>query len=186
MGQVFRKGLAVFSLFAARNHTDYWLASLGAALSILGVYWGASYWLTSQDAVFMLASMGASAALLFASPHAPLSQPWPVLCGHLLSALVGVSCYRFCPWPWLAPALAAGGAVLLMHYAHCLHPPGAATALAAVLGSDQVHALGYAFLLFPVGVNVLVLLLCALLFNAPFAVRRYPHAWARRRIPSDS
>ena len=44
-------------------------------------------------------------------------------------------------------ALAVGLSAGLMHYARCVHPPGGATALAAVLGGDAVRALvalGYA------------------------------------------
>ena len=43
-----------------------------------------------------------------------------------------------------------------MHLTKTLHPPGGATALIAVAGSDQVHALGLKFVLMPVGVGVLV------------------------------
>jgi CBS-domain-containing membrane protein len=37
--------------------------------------------------MLVLASMGASAFLLFVTPHSPMAQPWPVIAGHLVSAL---------------------------------------------------------------------------------------------------
>ncbi|MFD0934412.1 HPP family protein, partial [Methylobacterium trifolii] len=39
----------------------------------------------------MIAPMGASAVLLFVVPASPLAQPWSILGGNLVAALVGVS-----------------------------------------------------------------------------------------------
>jgi CBS domain-containing membrane protein len=38
----------------------------------------------------MVASMGASAVILFITPNSPLAQPWPLVGGQLISAIVGV------------------------------------------------------------------------------------------------
>jgi hypothetical protein len=61
-----------------------------------------------------------------------------------------------------------------MHYLRCIHPPGGATALSAVVGGPAVHTLGYQFVLTPVMLNALVIFSVAVLFNYPFAWRRYP------------
>jgi CBS domain-containing membrane protein len=61
-----------------------------------------------------------------------------------------------------------------MFYLRCLHPPGGAVALTAVLGGPVVHAAGYQFALWPVGLNSLLLALAALVFNN-LTGRRYPH-----------
>jgi CBS-domain-containing membrane protein len=61
-----------------------------------------------------------------------------------------------------------------MYLARCLHPPGGATALAAVIGSEQLHQLGFNYILQPILLNVVVILLVAVLFNALFYWRRYP------------
>ena len=53
--------------------------------------------------------MGSSAVLLFAVPHGPLSQPWSVLGGHLVSALIGVACVKLIHQPMLAAAPAVAG-----------------------------------------------------------------------------
>ncbi len=63
-----------------------------------------------------------------------------------------------------------------MPYLRCLHPPGGATALTAVIGGPSVHALGFGHLLHPVLLNVIVLLGVAIVFNALFRWRRYPVA----------
>ncbi|WP_342133566.1 HPP family protein, partial [Hydrogenophaga sp. OTU3427] len=115
-----------------------------------------------------------SAVLLFLLPASPLAQPWAVLGGNLVSALVGVLVFRWLgdsgPVAALAGALAVGAMVAL----RCLHPPGGAMALTAVLGGPAVHRLDLGFAFGPVLVNSLGMLLLALLFNN-ITGRRYPH-----------
>ena len=57
----------------------------------------------------------------------PLSQPWSVFGGHLVSAIVGVTCVKLIPAPMLAAAIAVALAIGAMHYLRCIHPPGGAT-----------------------------------------------------------
>src|SRR5574341_96141 len=113
----------------------------------------------------LIASMGASAVILFAIPTSPLAQPWPFAGGQLLSACTGVICLRLFPDTIAAAAVAAGMSVLLMLLLRCLHPPGAATALAPVLGGEQLAQLGFDFVLAPVGINVLFMLAVAVVIN---------------------
>ena len=47
----------------------------------------------------------------------------------------------------------------------------------AVAGSDQIHALGWLYVLMPVGVGALVLLLVGLLVNNLPSQRQYPEHW---------
>jgi CBS-domain-containing membrane protein len=154
------------------------LATMGGLLGILGVALVSQSQLGLAGSTSIIASMGSSAVLLFAVPHGPLSQPWSVFGGHLISAIVGVTCAKLIADPMLAAAIAVGAAIGAMHYLRCIHPPGGATALGAVLGGDVVHQLGYQFVITPVMLNALTILLVALLFNAPFAWRRYPAAWS--------
>ncbi|NDP47214.1 MAG: hypothetical protein GZ085_02275 [Sulfuriferula multivorans] len=153
---------------------------------ILAVLWVSHLWLGSQGGVLAVASMGASAVLLFAAPHGALSQPWPVFGGHLVSAVIGVFCAR---WlvdnPVLAASLAVALSIGVMYGLRCLHPPGGATALYAVMGGDAVHALGYTYVLSPVLLNVLVIMVVAVVFNFPFHWRRYPQSWHRAVVESN-
>lgn len=122
----------------------------------------------------LIAPMGASAVLLFAVPASPLAQPWSIMGGNVVSALVGVTCARWIGDPLLAAPLAVAMAIGTMFALRCLHPPGGAVALTAVLGGPAVTAAGYGFALAPVALNSLVLALVALAFNN--ATRRtYPH-----------
>lgn len=168
------------------SEREHWVSSVGGLVGILAVLWVSHFWLGGHGGVLAIASMGASAVLLFAAPHGALSQPWPVLGGHLASALVGVTCARWLGGePMLAASLAVALAIAAMYSLRCLHPPGGATALYAVLGGDAVHALGYGYVFSPVLLNVVVLLAVAVAFNYPFAWRRYPQCWHRRSDVSE-
>jgi len=161
------------------SHGERFLAGIGALLGI-AICWGISIqFLGPESTALVVASMGAGAVLLFAVPHGALAQPWAATGGHLLSAIVGVTCAQQIDDIWLAASVAVGLAVLVMHYARCLHPPGGATALVAVIGGEDIHALGYGYVLEPVMLNALTLFLVALLFNNLISSRRYPVAWTK-------
>ena len=160
------------------SHTEKLISAAGGFAGILVTIVVCSYFLEIDQAILIIPSLGASAVLLFAVPHSALTQPWSLLGGHLISAFIGVSCALLIPSPALAAA-AVGLAIWAMYYARCIHPPGGATALAAVIGGSSVSTLGYQFLLTPVLINVLAILLLAMLFNALFQWRRYPAYWSK-------
>jgi CBS domain-containing membrane protein len=122
----------------------------------------------------LIAPLGASAVLLFAVPASPLAQPWSIIGGNTVSALIGVTCAQWIADPLLAAPLAAALAIGVMFALRCLHPPGGAIALTTVLGGPAVTAAGYQFALSPVLLDSVVLMLAAIVFNN--ATRRpYPH-----------
>ena len=162
------------------THTEKLVSALGGFAGIVSILLITGHFVGSASAL-IVASMGASAVLLFAVPHGTLSQPWPVLGGHAISACIGVTCASVIPQPFLAAGLAVGLAIGVMYYLRCIHPPGGATALSAVVGGESVHALGYQFVITPVLLNALVILAIAVLFNYLFAWRRYPASLASRR-----
>ncbi|BBD97862.1 HPP family protein [Sphingobium amiense] len=126
------------------------------------------------DLPVLVAPLGASAVLVFAVPASPLAQPWPIIGGNVLSALFGVAVFHLVPNVAVASGVAVGGAILLMSLLRCLHPPGGAAALTAVIGSQSIHAAGYGFALAPVGVNSVTLVLLGILFHR-FTNHSYPH-----------
>ncbi len=163
------------------SEREHWISAAGGLLGILAVGW-VSYLLLGKNhgSILIISSMGSSAVLLFAAPHSEMSQPWPVVGGHLVSALIGVSCAHWLAHDLtLAAALAVALSIAAMYSLRCLHAPGGATAVAAVLGGEAVNSLGYWFVLTPVMLNVMVILLVAVLFNYPFEWRRYPQSWHR-------
>ena len=164
------------------SEREHWISAAGGLLGILAVLWVSHALLGNHAGTLAVASMGASAVLLFAAPHGALSQPWPVVGGHLISAAVGVTCAQWIAEPMMAAAIAVALSIGLMYGLRCLHPPGGATALFAVMGGEPILALGYDYLFVPVLLNVSVLLIVAVLFNFPFAWRRYPQVWWRESV----
>jgi len=161
------------------SHRERWFSAVGGFVALFALLWLNTTLLGLQGAALVVASMGASLVLVFAVPHGALSQPWALCGGHLVSALIGVSCARWIGDPLLGGALAVGLAIGAMHYLHCVHPPGGATALVAVLGGEELRQLGYGFVVQPVLENLLLVLLLAVLINLPLRQRRYPLRFAR-------
>ena len=123
----------------------------------------------------LIGSFGASAVLVYGVINSPLAQPRNLVGGHVLSAIIGVTVYRLLPQKlWLAGALAVALAIVGMQITKTLHPPGGATALIAVIGSLQLKALSYWYVLVPVLAGVLLLLLVAVVVNNLTPTRHYP------------
>lgn len=152
------------------------LRAAGGALLGLLLTGLLSQWLISANGwlgAWLVAPMGASAVLLFALPSSPLAQPWPVIGGNTLSALVGIALAHVAPQtPW-AGGLAVAAAIGLMFALRCLHPPGGAMALLGVL----THTVDYRFAFNPVLLNCVLIVGVAMLYNS-LTGRPYPHRHA--------
>lgn len=159
------------------NRREKLRASLGAALGVLLVALLAASWVEgglahehSLLALALVAPLGASAVLVFAVPSSPLAQPWSVVGGNTLSALVGIACVKWVPDASLAAGLAVGMAIAVMLALRCLHPPGGASALLMVLtGCDR-----FMFAVTPVLLDSLLLVAAGLLYNN-LTRRPWPH-----------
>lgn len=158
----------------AVSHTEKWVSALGGFLAIAVMLWSTHQFLDLDSSIAVIASMGATAVLLFAVPHSALSQPWPVVGGNLIASFIGVSCALAIEPVWLAASLAVGLTIISMYYLNCIHPPAGGAALIIVLGNEEIHQLGYQFLLTPVLLNLVIILMMAVGFNALFHWRRYP------------
>jgi CBS domain-containing membrane protein len=124
---------------------------------------------------WLVAPIGASAVLLFAVPASPMAQPWPIVGGNVLSAAVGLLVLQVLGENrTLAAGLAVGLAIGLMSVTRCLHPPGGAAALTAVLGGQTVTSAGDLFPLAPLGVNAVALVLGGWAFHK-LSGHSYPH-----------
>lgn len=119
----------------------------------------------------LVASMGASAVILFIVPSSPLAQPWPFLGGQLVSAVIGVASAHWFTDIAIASACAVGGSISVMLLLRCLHPPGAATAIAPVLAGSS---LDYGFVWMPVGLNAAIMLVMAIVINRWVLKYEYP------------
>lgn len=159
-------------------HEIFW-SMVGSFLGILSIYFvGHLQGFQLEDNLFLVGSFGASAVLLYAIPASPFAQPRNLILGHTLSAFVGVSCAMLLKENIaIAVAAAVSISIMLMHLSRSIHPPGGASALIAVIGGNNIHDLGYAYIVAPIGLGALLLLLIALLVNNVSPHRRYPQYW---------
>ena len=133
-----------------------------AIARFLGQWAGVEEWL--------MASLGASAVIVFAIPGSPMAQPWAVIAGNTLSALIGIGCANTIAQPILAMPIAATLSILSMFGLRCLHPPAAAVALIAVMG--HIAQLRYA--VFPVMIDSIILVLIGAIYSN-LTGKRYPN-----------
>jgi CBS-domain-containing membrane protein len=130
------------------------------------------------DLVMIIGSFGASAVLIYGAIRSPLAQPRNLIGGHVISAVIGVTTYNLLnSHMWLASSIAVATAIAVMHATKTLHPPGGATALIAVIGSQEIHNLGYFYAIIPAGMGAMIMLVVALLINNIPKSRRYPEFW---------
>ncbi|MFN3669763.1 MAG: HPP family protein [Brevundimonas sp.] len=156
---------------------DRMVACIGAliGISITGLLSRALLGGDAVLALMMSASMGASAVLVFVVPASPLAQPWPVVGGHIVSALTGLAVARLIPDPMIAGGVAVAAAIALMSLLRCLHPPGGSTALIGVLGGPVIQAAGLTFALVPIGLNAALLATTGFLFHRLVTRHPWPH-----------
>lgn len=122
----------------------------------------------------LMASMGASAYLLFVLPHSPMAQPWPLVGGHLIAAIIALACGQLIDYAIMAVAIAVGASVLAMQLLRCLHPPAAATALAVAMAGGPLDPHLLFSVAYSVGGGVLLLFTIAVAINRVLLHRRYP------------
>lgn len=142
--------------------------------------------LSVSDNLFLVGSFGATSVLIYGVINSPLAQPRNLIGGHVLSAIIGVTISIFVKEVWLAAAMAVSLSIVVMQITKTLHPPGGATSLIAVIGSEKIKTLGYFYVISPILSGVLILLVVALIFNNVTPNRSYPRnkhwfkVWRRR------
>ncbi|WP_223669869.1 HPP family protein [Kangiella shandongensis] len=124
-------------------------SGLGAALAI-GV-------LSYSDAevsslALLMAPFGATTVLVFGLPESPLAQPRNVICGHLITAFIGIVFVELIGVTPLSLALATGLAVSAMLLTRTTHPPAGANPLLVMLTGQSWN-----FLLTPVLLGTIIL-----------------------------
>lgn len=126
---------------------------------------------------WLMASLGASALLVFALPGSPMAQPWAVIAGNTLSALIGISVFLLIPEPLIAMPIAASLSIMGMFILRCLHPPAAAVALIVVLG----HISYYRYAFFPVMIDSILLVIAAAVYSN-MTRKPYPNRPLRNKV----
>jgi CBS domain-containing membrane protein len=90
-----------------------------------------------------------------------MAQPWAVIAGNTVSALVGITAANLISEPLLVMPITAALSILGMFILRCLHPPAAAVALIAVLG----HVMQFRYAIFPVMVDSILLILASAIYS---------------------
>ena len=123
-------------------------------IGFLGVLWA------FFDLPLLIASLGSTAVTLFGIPKAPPARPKAAILGQFLSAVCGWSTQYLLGTEWYACAIAVMLSLVIMVVFDCVHPPGGATALAAVLTPQP-----WTFIIAPVTVGVIFLVCVAYVTN---------------------
>ena len=157
------------------DYKEQFWSFLGSFVGIGILAYIQSIHFSGNDAVYLIGSFGASSVLVYGIIQSPFSQPRNLIGGHLVSAFIGVTVHKLAPdIIWIAAPLAVSLAIILMQITKTLQPPGGATALIAIIGSDKIKDLGYMYVISPVLIGVMILFLTALVFNNMTSSRTYP------------
>ena len=157
------------------DYREKFWSFIGAFTGIGLIAFIQSKYLLETENMFLIGSFGASSVLVFGAIQSPLAQPKNVIGGQIISALIGVTIAKFIPdIIWLTAPLAVATSIIAMQFTKTLHPPGGATALIAIIGTENIKNLGYFYVLSPVLSGSLTLLVIALIFNNMTKHRSYP------------
>ena len=157
------------------DYKEHFWSFAGAFVGIALISFVQTFFLTKEENIFLIGSFGASSVLIYGAIQSPLAQPRNSVGGHLISALIGVTIYKFLPdIIWITAPLSVALSIVIMQMTKTLHPPGGATALIAVIGSEKIKALGYLYVWTPVLTGALILFVVALIFNNITVHRKYP------------
>jgi CBS domain-containing membrane protein len=154
---------------------EHFWAFMGSFVGIGIIAYIQSHFMSMNDLLFLIGSFGASSVLIYGAIQSPFAQPRNLVGGHLVSAIVGVTVAYVVPDViWITAPLAVSLSIVCMQITKTLHPPGGATALIAIIGSEKIKALGFLYILSPVLTGSLILLMVALVFNNITPNRHYP------------
>lgn len=157
------------------DYKEHLWSFIGAFVGIGLIAFIQSLMLTDFENVFLIGSFGASSVLIYGAIQSPLAQPRNLIGGHVISAFIGVAVYKSLPdIIYLTAPLAVALSIVGMQITKTLHPPGGATALIAVTGSEKIKALGFLYPIAPVLTGCLILYIVAIIFNNMTAQRSYP------------
>ena len=150
----------------------------GATIGILAYITFESFLAGTTYGLWLAASFGSSAVVVFGYPDNEFAQPKNVLLGHLLCAFVGiifVTLFKISQDRtifFLAIALAVGLSVMLMMAFKITHPPAGGNAIVVMLAQDSFH-----FLIFPVMVGAITIIIGGVIYNRFILKKNYPLKW---------
>lgn len=154
---------------------EHFWAFVGSFIGIGTIAYIQTLQVPISDVIYLIGSFGASSVLVYGVIESPLAQPRNLIGGHIVSAIIGVTVQQIIPdILWISAPLAVSMSIVCMQITKTLHPPGGATALIAVTGSNELKNIGYLYVISPVLLGCLILLIVALAFNNMTSKRHYP------------
>lgn len=166
-------------ILAGASSRDRLIACLGAIAGITLVALGGILVEGPVDVeAWIFAPVGASAVLIFAVPASPLTQPWPVIGGLVLSATTGIVVGGVTGSGPIAVGLAVGLAIGVMSLTRTLHPPGGAAAITGALAATAGFSTEVFLSLIVVGFDAIAIVLLGWAFHRLVSGHSYPHAVA--------
>jgi CBS domain-containing membrane protein len=155
---------------------ERWISALAGCLGIVLMQGVLAVLPVDSRFSYLLAPLGATTVILFALPHSPLAQPWSLVGGLLVSALIGHAVGTWVQPEWLAIGLALGLAIWVTALLRCMHPPGGAMAVVFAIAAQQ-HSVS----LLTAVLNVAAALVAVLAVNNLMPGRRYPQCAPMRQ-----
>lgn len=161
------------------NNTEILWSWIGGFAGISAIFWINQILFADTDLTVLFAPFGASSVLAYGAIQSPLAQPRNIIGGHVVSAISGIICYKllYTISPGVAAAASVATAIAAMQLTRTVHPPGGATALIAVIGSEQLHRLGWLYVLAPAALGAIILVIVAVIVNNIPSSRHYPNTW---------
>ncbi|MCW8980377.1 MAG: HPP family protein [Altibacter sp.] len=157
------------------NFKEQFWSFIGAFVGISIIAFLQSSYLPRLENILLIGTFGASSVLIFGAIQSPLTQPRNFIGGQIISGLIGVTVFKCLPEIiWITAPLAVATSIVVMQITKTLHPPGGATALIAVIGTEKIKALGYFYVISPVMSGTIILFITALVFNNMTKHRKYP------------
>ena len=164
---------------ASRPSLGVSLVTCASAFALMGCMSGLA--VTGNAYVQPVGSFGATAVLVFGGPGLPASQPRCVVGAQIVAALVGVGCRVWIADPMgnmgVALPLSVMLTLLVSQHLKIVNPPAGGTAAIAVIASDEIRQIGWAFVVPVLLWSVLSVLVACVLLNL-HPTLRYPKYWA--------
>lgn len=125
---------------------------LAGAIGGAAASWLMGYLADLAATPLALVPFATSILVVMGTPEAEPAQPRALICGHLISTLMGLAVVHITGPSPLAAAAAVGLAMIAMHLTRSFHPPAGIDPLIVVYNN-----LSWGFLLMPVAVGALLL-----------------------------
>mgnify|MGYP006105296123 CR=1 FL=1 len=150
------------------------LAGIGATVTIgiLGYITYESILSDTNYGLWLFASFGSTAVLVFGYPKNEFAQPKNIFFGHLVTSFVGVIFVTFFEINFITMAIAVGFALMLMIFFKVTHPPAGGNPIAIMLGG-----VSFQFLIFPVMVGAITIIIGGIIYNSLILKKKYPITW---------